>query len=103
MLTIMDAQVRCLFTCSAMIQADFGASISAVFKILTKATTISAFHDYSHEFDVPWCHESTRVAALKISDWVDFLIDVNVLNNGVVQGCWDWKFCHCSNYGRGSL
>ena len=45
---------------------------SAGFNILTKATSPSAFYDYhGHEFDVPRCHENTRVAVRdKIGEWV---------------------------------
>src|SRR6188768_3348527 len=47
-------------------------SISAGFKILTKAAVPSAFYDYhGHEFDLPRCHENTRVAVRdKIGEWV---------------------------------
>ena len=49
----------------------------AGFKILTKAAVPSAFYDYhSHEFDVPRCHENTRVSVLeKVGDWVNLIID----------------------------
>jgi len=44
---------------------------------LTKAATPSAFYDYGHQFDVPRCHENTRVAVLeKIGDWVDLVIEI---------------------------
>jgi len=54
-----------------------GWSMSAGFKILTKAAVPSAFYDYhSHEFDVPRCHENTRVSVLeKVGDWVNLVID----------------------------
>jgi len=44
----------------------------AGFEILTKAAAPSAFYDYhGHEFDVPRCHENTRVAIRdKIGEWV---------------------------------
>jgi len=44
---------------------------------LTEATIPSAFYDYhSHEFDVPRCHENTRVSVLeKVGDWVNLVID----------------------------
>jgi len=47
-------------------------SMLAGFKILTKAAVPSAFYDYhGHEFDVPRCHENTRVAIRdKIGEWV---------------------------------
>ena len=47
-------------------------SMSAGFKILTKAAVPSAFYDYhGHEFDLPRCHENTRVAVRdKIGEWV---------------------------------
>jgi len=49
----------------------------AGFETLTKATAPSAFYDYGHQFDVPRCHENTRVAVLeKIDDWVDLVIDI---------------------------
>jgi len=50
---------------------------SVGFEILTKAAAPSAFYDYhSHEFDVPRCHENTRVSVLeKIGDWVNLVID----------------------------
>jgi len=45
---------------------------------LTKAATPSAFYDYGHQFDVPRCHENTRVAVLeKIGDWVDLVIEIS--------------------------
>jgi len=45
---------------------------------LTKATTPSAFYDYGHQFDVPRCHENTRVAVLeKIEDWVNLIIEIS--------------------------
>jgi len=44
---------------------------------LTKATAPSAFYDYGHQFDVPRCHENTRVSVLeKIDDWVDLVIEI---------------------------
>jgi len=44
---------------------------------LTKATAPSAFYDYGHQFDIPRCHENTRVAVLeKIDDWVDLVIEI---------------------------
>jgi len=44
---------------------------------LAKAATPSAFYDYGHQFDVPRCHENTRVAVLeKIGDWVDLVIEI---------------------------
>ena len=44
----------------------------AGFEILTKAVAPSAFYDYGHQFDVPRCHENTRVAVLeKLDDWVN--------------------------------
>jgi len=54
-----------------------GWSMLAGFKILTKAAAPSAFYDYhSHEFDVPRCHENTRVSVLeKVGDWVNLVID----------------------------
>ena len=44
---------------------------------MTEATIPSAFYDYhSHEFDVPRCHENTRVSVLeKVGDWVNLVID----------------------------
>jgi len=44
----------------------------AGFKILTEASVPSAFYDYhGHDFDVPRCHENTRVAVRdKIGEWV---------------------------------
>jgi len=53
-------------------------SMLAGFKILTKAAVPSAFYDYhDHEFDVPRCHENTRVSVLeKVGDWVNLVIDV---------------------------
>jgi len=49
------------------------------FEILTKEASPSAFYDSGHLFDVPRCHENTRVAVLeKISDWVDLLIETTV-------------------------
>jgi len=52
--------------------------VLAGFKILTKATVPSAFYDYhSHEFDVPRCHENTRVSVLEeVGDWVNLVIDI---------------------------
>jgi len=50
---------------------------SVGFEILTKAAAPSAFHDSGHEFDLPRCHENTRVAVLeKIDDWVDLVIEI---------------------------
>jgi len=47
------------------------------FEFLTKEVSPSAFYDYGHLFDVPRCHENTRVAVLeKIGDWVDLLIEI---------------------------
>ena len=44
---------------------------------MTKAAAPSAFYDYGHQFDVPRCHENTRVAVLeKIDDWVDLVIEI---------------------------
>jgi len=50
----------------------------AGFMILTKAAVPSAFYDYhDHEFDVPRCHENTRVSVLeKVGDWVNLVIDL---------------------------
>jgi len=49
----------------------------AEFKTLAKAAAPSAFYDYGHQFDVPRCHENTRVAVLeKIDDWVDLVIEI---------------------------
>jgi len=51
--------------------------VSAGFETLTKAAAPSAFYDYGHQFDVPRCHENTRVAVLeKIDDWVDLVIEI---------------------------
>jgi len=51
--------------------------LSAGFEILTKAAAPSAFYDYGHQFDVPRCHENTRVAVLeKIEDWVNLVIEI---------------------------
>jgi len=47
------------------------------FKILSKAAAPNAFHDSGHQFDVPRCHENTRVAVLeKLGDWVNLLINI---------------------------
>ena len=44
---------------------------------MTDAASPSAFYDSGHQFDVPRCHENTRVAVLeKIDDWVDFVIEI---------------------------
>jgi len=49
----------------------------AGFETLTKAAAPSAFYDYGHQFDVPRCHENTRVAVLeKIGEWVDLVIEI---------------------------
>ena len=55
----------------------FTQIVLAGFEILTKAAAPSAFHDYGHQFDVPRCHENTRVAIMeKINDWVDLVIEI---------------------------
>jgi len=66
------AKVRHLSTCSTVLRLTFDRSMLAGFEILTKATAPSAFYDYhGHEFDVPRCHENTRIAVRdKIGDWV---------------------------------
>ena len=44
---------------------------------MTDAAAPSAFYDSGHQFDVPRCHENTRVAVLeKIDDWVDFVVEI---------------------------
>ena len=48
------------------------------FKILRKAAAPDAFHNSGHQFDVPRCHENTRVAVLeKIGDWTNLLINIS--------------------------
>jgi len=65
------AKVRRFFPCSTALRLTFDRSTLAGFEILTKATAPSAFYDYGHEFDVPRCHENTRIAVRdKISEWV---------------------------------
>jgi len=66
------AKVRRFFICSTALRLTFDRSTLAGFEILTKATAPSAFYDYhGHEFDVPRCHENTRVAVRdKIGEWV---------------------------------
>jgi len=58
-------------------ELTFDRSMLAGFETLAKATTPSAFYDCGHQFDVPRCHENTRVAVLeKIDDWVDLVIEI---------------------------
>jgi len=71
------AKARHLSTCSTVLKLTFDQSMLAGFETLTKATAPSAFYDYGHQFDVPRCHENTRVAVLeKIYDWVDLVIEI---------------------------
>ena len=70
-------KVRCLFTRLTSLRLIFTQIVLAGFEILTKAAAPSAFHDYGHQFDVPRCHENTRVAVLEnIGDWVDLVIEI---------------------------
>jgi len=73
--TIMP-KVRRFSTCSIAFKLTSDQSMQKGFKILAKAATPSAFYDDSHQFDVPRCHENTRVAVLeKIDDWVNLIIE----------------------------
>jgi len=70
-------KVRYFSTFSTVLKLTFDRYILAGFETLTKATAPSAFYDYGHQFDVPRCHENTRVAVLeKIDDWVDLVIEI---------------------------
>ena len=63
-------------TCSTALKLTVGQFMSVGFETLTKLAAPSAFYDYGHQFDVPRCHENTRVAVLeKISDWADLIIE----------------------------
>jgi len=71
------------------------------FEFLTKEVSPSAFYDHGHLFDVPRCHENTRVAVLeKIGDWVDLLIEITAFVMWLYGGCWSWEIRHRSHYGR---
>ena len=72
------AKVHHFSTRSTALRLIFDRSmlLLAGFEILTSATVSSAFYDYGHQFDVPRCHENTRVAVLeKIDDWVDLVVE----------------------------
>ena len=60
-----------------LFRLTFTQIVLAGFEILTKAVAPSAFHDYGPQFDVPRCHENTRVAVLEnIGDWADLVIEI---------------------------